>query len=286
MKTRILLAGLAAGLLLAGVAEARGAKGVFNISLRYVPPENAGESDVLLAPGLSDKPVKLTIADGRAGSDPAVIGESSDDDDKMWPVHASNDVTAWANEVLTKSAADWGIKTADNAPLSLSGKLTSLRLVESNKALGSTYNVEVQVAFALKDSASRTLWEGSAAGDATRYGKSRSEENANEVLTDALKEAFIDLFNTPALQEAWGGKAKPMATAAPAAAPAAPAVSPSELLADLVKLKKQGFTADLLVDYVNQKSLTRALSADDLGKWKNAGMPEEVIKAALNRAKG
>jgi hypothetical protein len=40
------------------------------------------------------------------------------------------------------------------------------------------------------------------------------------------------------------------------------------------------------VDYVNQKSLTKALSADDLVKWKNAGMPEEVIKAALARSKG
>ncbi|MFL6231638.1 MAG: hypothetical protein ACJ76N_00730 [Thermoanaerobaculia bacterium] len=40
------------------------------------------------------------------------------------------------------------------------------------------------------------------------------------------------------------------------------------------------------VDYVNGKTLTKALSADDLVKWKNAGMPQEVIKAALGRGKG
>jgi hypothetical protein len=85
------------------------------------------------------------------------------------------------------------------------------------------------------------------------------------------------------------GKGKPVATpSAPAAsAPTAAAatVSPAVLLTDLVKLKQQGFTTDLLVDYVNQKILTRALSADDLVKWKDAGMPQEVIKAAMGRAK-
>jgi hypothetical protein len=214
MKTRILLAGLAAGLLLAGAAGARGAKGVFTIALQYTAPES-DESDVSLAPGLGDKPVKLTIADGRGESDPAVIGESSDDDDKVWPVRTSNDLAAWADEVLQKSAAEWGVKTADDAPLTLSGKLTSLKLVESNKAVGSTYRVETQVAFDLKNSKGQTLWQGTAPGDATRYGKKRSAENANEVLRDALREAYIEIFNNPGLQEAWAGKGKPVAAAAP-----------------------------------------------------------------------
>ncbi|HEY7213430.1 MAG TPA: hypothetical protein VIC28_02320 [Thermoanaerobaculia bacterium] len=79
-------------------------------------------------------------------------------------------------------------------------------------------------------------------------------------------------------------KAKPAAASA-AAAPSAPPITPAELLADLVKLKKQGFTTELLVDYVNQKTLSATLSADDLVAWKKAGMPDEVIKAALARAK-
>jgi len=282
---KILLAG---GLLLfAAVAvEARAPKGPFVISLRYTPQESVGDSNVLLAPGLSDKPIHLTIVDGRAAADPAVLGESSNDDDSVSPARAGNDPIAWAGEVLRKNAADWGIKTADDAPLTLAGKLTRLRLVESNKAVGSTYNAEVQVSFTLTDAKGRPLWEGAASGDATRYGRSRSEDNANEVLSDAIKEAYANLFNTPALQDAWGGKSKPLASAPAAApAPASPAVSPSDLLADLVKLKKQGFTTDLLVDYVNQKTLSKALSADDLGKWKSAGMPDEVLKAALAKGK-
>jgi uncharacterized lipoprotein YajG len=278
----------ALSLLVALRTEARDS-GPFTMALQYIPQESVGTSSAVLAPGIADRAVRLSAEDGRAGSDPTIIGEISDHDDKVFPVHASNDVAAWANEVLQKNAADWGVKVAPNAPLSLTGKLTKFRLVASTKALGSTYNVEIQVNFALKDTQGRTLWEGAAAGDATRYGHARSAENANEVISDAIKEAYANAFNDPGLQSAWTGKGKPVASAAaPAAAtaPAEPAVSPSALLADLVKLKKQGFTPDLLVDYVNQKTLTKTLSADDLVAWKNAGMPPEVIKAALARAKG
>ena len=287
MSMNPLKTGLVIGLTLLAIAAAEAAdKGVFTMSLRYMPQESVGSSSAVLLPGITDRPVNLSIADGRAGSDPAVIGDTSDDDDRVFPIRASNDVVSWADEALKKNAADWGIKVAADAPLTLAGKLTRLRIVESNKALGSTYTAETQVAFALTDSQGRTLWEGAASGNATRYGKSRSQENASEVLSDAFKDTLSNLFNDAGLQDAWLGKTKLATTTATAAAPSAPPVTPAELLADLVKLKKQGFTTDLLIDYVNQKSLSSALSADDLVNWKKEGMPQEVIKAALERAKG
>jgi hypothetical protein len=289
MSSRSWKAGLLAALSLlpALQTEAR-ESGPFTMALLSPSKESGASSDVVLAPGVGERPVKLSLTDGRTGGDSAVIGEISDHADKVFPVRVSNDVIAWAGESLQKEAAAAGIKVAPDAPLSLAGKLTQFRLVASTKAMGSTYNAQVQVVFTLADARGRTLWEGTVEGDATRYGKERSGENANEVLIDAVREAYDNAFNDSGLQSAWVGKVKPVAASAPAAAsvPTAAAVSPAEMLADLVKLKKQGFTTDLLVDYVNQKSLTRTLSADDLVKWKNAGMPEEVIKAALARAKG
>jgi hypothetical protein len=287
MKVRknVWTAGLALALgLLAGTAATAKDLGPFKITLRYTPQESVGASTPTLGMGISEHPVKLSIADGRTVTDPVVIGESSDDDDRVWPVHAANDVIAWSDEALKKSAADWGVRLAPDAPLALDGRLMRFNLVEKNQALGSTYNAEAQVAFKLTNGQGQTLWEGTGAGDATRYGKSRSQENASEVLSDALKEAYATVIADPALQNAWLGKSGPVASTAPAAAPAGPSVSPGDLLAELVKLKKQGFTTDLLVDYVNQKSLSSKLSADDMVAWKNAGMPQEVIKAALARA--
>lgn len=258
--------------------------GPFNITLRYAPQESTGASVPTLMMGISDKPVKLSMADGRTISDPAVIGDSTDDDDRVWPIRAAGDVVAWSNEVLLKNAGEWGIRVADDAPLQLSGTLLRFMVNEGNKPVGSMYAADVRVGFRLLDDQGRLLWEGTAAGDATRYGKSRSQDNVNEVLSDAIKEAYATALGEPALQNAWLGKSGPVATGS--TAPAEPGMTPDEMLAELVKLKKQGFDTGLLVGFVNQKSLTGSLTADDMVKWKKEGIPQEVIQAALKRGPG
>lgn len=257
--------------------------GPFNITLRYAPQESVGTSVPTLTTGISDVPLRLSIGDARTIADPAVIGDSTDDDDRVWPIRVSGDLLGWANEVLLKNAGEWGIRVSDSAPLQLKGSLLRFKVNESNKPVGSVYNADVQVGFRLLDAKGQTLWEGNAPGDATRYGKSRNEDNVNEVLSDALKEAYATALGDPALQNAWLGKSGPVAST-PAPAAAAARMTPDELLAELVKLKKQGFTPELLLDYVNQKSLTSGLTADDMVKWKKEGMSQDVIQAALKRA--
>jgi hypothetical protein len=289
MKTKSWQVGVlvAASLLLALRAEAR-ESGPFTLTLQSPPQEAAG--DAAAAAAFADHPAKVMVVEGRTGADLTAIGEISDHADKTFPIHAANDAVAWADGAFKKSAAAAGIRVSPDAPLALTAKLTRLNLVATTKAFGSVYNAEIQLTYALTDGRGRTLWQGAAEGSANRYGKARSAENANEVLGDAVKEAFGNVLNDAGLQGAWGGKGtpKPVALASPAAAApvATAAMSPADLLADLVKLKKQGFTTDLLVDYVNKKTLSRTLSADDLVKWKTAGMPQEVIKAAMDRAKG
>ena len=133
------------------------------------------------------------------------------------------------------------------------------------------------------------LWEGSATGTTHRYGK-RNDENVNEVLSDALKEAYANAFSDPGLQQAASGKGSATGggtgSGGGGGAKAAEGISPAQLLAELADLKKQGFATDMLVGYVNQKTLNAEMTAKDLGQWKQAGMPQEVIKAALARSPG
>lgn len=290
-RTPLLASTLALAALLGSSTSAVEAKelGPFNVKLRYAPQESVGTNSPTLEAGISDRPVRLEMAEGRTVADLAVIGESTDDDDRVWPVRATNDPIAWAKEVLAKNAGDWGIRVDDGAPLTLAGKLTRFRVIESNKALGSTYNAEAQFSFQLRDRKGSVLWEGTGAGDATRYGRDRSEDNVNEVFSDATQEAFAAALAETKLQEAWLGKSGPIA------APATQAVSserksgdvltPEAMLDELVRLKKKGFDADLLVGFVDQKGLSRSLTSDDLLAWKNAGMPDAVIKAALAKGK-
>jgi hypothetical protein len=289
-KVKIVTVGLltlTASLVALTGAEARDRSRPFEIALRFIPQDSITSSIPDMTSGLTGKPVKLVVKDGRNEDDPAVIGKSSDDDDKLWPVRATNSVETWTHDAFQRTISEWGVQVADSAPLVLSVKLTDLTIEESNKAVGSTYHAEVKLAFSLLNGRGGALFEGSAFGDATRYGKSRSDENANEVFSDALIEAASDLIGNPDLQDVWLGNRTAGKASASASAPAAastPAMTPSALLAELVKLKKQGFDTDLLVDYVSKKRLTAPLSSDDMVKWKQAGMPPEVIKAALDRA--
>ncbi|HEX3529451.1 MAG TPA: hypothetical protein VH988_20525 [Thermoanaerobaculia bacterium] len=286
-KSRIAV--LALTLLAAATAAAHAkATGPWEIALRPLPQASFQGQSPNLGAAMTAKAVRLVIEDGRTGPDPAIIGQTQDHTDQFFPLRTSSNVLAWTTDSVQKAVAVWGIKTANDAPLVLTGRIVQFVLNESTKAVGAMYGAEIQISFTLKNAKGGVLWEGNHGGDSHRFGKSRSEENANEVLVEAIKQACSELFGDAGLQEAWDGKATPHAAgaAAPAAsmAPAAPPMTPSALLAELVKLKKQGFDTDLLLDYVNKHSLTAALSADDMVKWKQAGMPPEVIKAALARS--
>jgi hypothetical protein len=240
MKTKSWQVGVlvAASLLLALRAEAR-ESGPFTLTLQSPPQEAAG--DAAAAAAFADHPAKVMVVEGRTGADLTAIGEISDHADKTFPIHAANDAVAWADGAFKKSAAAAGIRVSPDAPLALTAKLTRLNLTAVTKAFGSTYSAEIQLTYVLADGHGRTLWQGAAEGSANRYGKARSAENANEVLGDAVKEAFGNVLNDAGLQGAWGGKGtpKPVALASPAAAPspaATAAMSPADLLADLVKL--------------------------------------------------
>jgi hypothetical protein len=58
------------------------------------------------------------------------------------------------------------------------------------------YASEVRLAWTLLDGTGAHLGEGSGSGAAHRYGRARSNDNCNEVLSDALKEAFSEVLST------------------------------------------------------------------------------------------
>ena len=47
---------------------------------------------------------------------------------------------------------------------------------------------------------------------------------------------------------------------------------------------KQGFSDDLLVKFLSVKTVSAPFTADDLKAWKDAGISEAVIAAAMDRA--
>ena len=58
---------------------------------------------------------------------------------------------------------------------------------------------------AVVDRSGKTLWSGSASGDATRFGRSYKLENYMEVLSDAVVNAASSMLQSAEFQKALSG---------------------------------------------------------------------------------
>jgi len=173
------------------------------VALKFVPQESVSRSSVALPGSILDSPVEIRLEDSRAQADPKVIGNGTDDDDRPFPIVSSVDVPKYASEAVAQIAGEYGLKRATTADRKLLLRLTRFIVNENNKAVGSTYAAEVHLAYSISDGAGKMLYESAAAGGASRYGRARSGDNCSEVLSDALKDAFLRVVGDKALQDAW-----------------------------------------------------------------------------------
>ncbi len=247
------------------------------LELQFVPQETTGSSNPVLSEGLVGRPIRFILEDARPPAEKTRVGEGTDDDDQVFPWQTSTPVLPFATEVFHRTAGGWGIQIEEAADLILSAKLTRFFVTEKDQAVGSSYTAEVRLTFFLKDPNGTTLADGAASGDARRYGRKRSGENCNEVLSDAMKEAYANLLDQRTLQESWSGRRTQPPTLSGAG------ISPGDLLAEVLALKSEGFSDDLLVGYVRQKILSTPMTSADLITWKTAGISETVLSAVLAR---
>jgi hypothetical protein len=253
-----------------------------NFELVFDPQQAVGEAYASIPGSVRQYPLSIRLVEGRALDNLAVVGSRTDDDDRLFDLKATNEVVPFVEKILVRNAQEWGIRVAGDADLVLTAELLTFKVTERDKAVGATFKAEVRLAAQLQNRAGTQLWAGSAFGDATRYGKKLSNQNCNEVLSDAMLESFADLFSNSGLHRAWTGEPEPTTTVQSSPTRQG-AVSPADLLDDLRSLLAQGFSKETLIDFVNQRSLTAPLSAEDLTQWKAAGVPEEVIRAAMKR---
>jgi uncharacterized lipoprotein YajG len=184
-------------------AFARGSLKELTVPLKYFPQEGVHQTSGDVSPAMLEKSVEIRVEDARKLDDPLVIGQGTGGDDKIFPIHADHDVIAFIQEMVTGISKDWTLKQERPAARTLILQVTRFYVDESNKALGSVYATEVKFAFTLKDGRGKTLAQGTGTGTAHRYGHAHSPENINEVLSDALKEAYANVLADPELQKAW-----------------------------------------------------------------------------------
>jgi hypothetical protein len=184
------------------------------LRLTYIPQGAEHDVSPTISAGLLTRPVKLVFEDGRPSSEQAVVGEGTDDSDRIFPWRASGPVPEYARNIFERIAVGWGIRFDDQAKVSLALRLIRFYLTEKHQFVGSSYLAEVRVAFELRAPDGTILAAGVAAGDASRYGRKGSADNCNEVLSDATRASYLRLIDNRDLQAAWSGEKAPAPTVA------------------------------------------------------------------------
>lgn len=187
----------------AAAAFAHDTQSELPVSLAFVPQDPLDLERPELPSTFFDYAVDLRVVDARPGEDARLLGQGTNDDDRPFPIRSEDDVIGYVDDTLHGVAEKWGLETSRRADRVLKLRLTRFHVEEENKAVGSTYTGEARLAFTLTDAGGRVLAEGAGNGVAHRYGRARSEDNCNEVLSDALQEAFGNVLADGRLRSAW-----------------------------------------------------------------------------------
>lgn len=247
------------------------------IRLSWSPQQRVGTTEASVSSEMLDHPVALRIVDGRGLDDLSVIGSRTDDDDREFTLHAQDPVSGFVEQGAASALSAWGVEVRDGAERTLELTLLRFHILESNQAVGATYEAQCRFEAAFEGPEGTVLWKGEASGDATRYGRKFSDANTSEVLSDALLEAVGALLSQRDLHRAWAGQRT--AIAAPAGGEA---IDPVDLLTEVRRLAGEGVGRSQLVAFVSGRRLSRALSADDLLAWRAADLPDAVVDAVLD----
>jgi hypothetical protein len=141
-----------------------------------------------------------TFTDDRDNKE--VIGENREDDEPK-PVTTTDDVGAFVSIHIRQLFDEAGIKTVDSSGgVTIKGEVKKFFVREGN-----TYKSEVAIHLTVIDQEGKTLWNGLASGEATRFGRSYKAENYYEVLSDAVVNTVSSMLQAADFQKAISGHA-------------------------------------------------------------------------------
>ena len=257
--------GIAAAVLLLHSSDAFAAKEK-RLTLRFIPKENVTANLPTLGSAQPSRPIEvLPLTDARSLPDLSLVGENIERKSPR-SVRATSSVAGFSTEVLKKCLSDWGVRLGKGS-LVLKGEITNLWVAEEN-----TYSTQANIRFRLEEPEGALLWEGIATGEAHQFGRSFSDDNYNEQISAALKQAYASLVSNPGFQAAWSGEKSRTSEVR---------LDPAEAEAKILEMMRASVGDEVIESYLRNVKLSRSLTATEIVAWKKAGISEGIIRAAL-----
>jgi hypothetical protein len=160
-----------------------------NVALRWKPTDSIAATTNTVPRALSNHRVQvMQFEDGRESKE--LIGRNVENARTPLDVTSDGDVGGFCAERMRYVLTQAGVDVAkDHGTLVITGQVTKFFVREEN-----VYEGSVALRVVLKNRSGGTLWKGTVAGAAKRWGKSYSEDNYFEVLSDAYLRALQELF--------------------------------------------------------------------------------------------
>jgi Uncharacterized lipoprotein len=129
-----------------------------------------------------------------------LIGENREDHTPKL-VTTTDDVGTFVSKNIRQLFDQAGVKTVDgNGEVIIQGEVKKFFVREE-----STYKSTVEIHLTVIDQSGKTLWNGLASGEATRFGRSYQAENYYEVLSDAVVNTVSSMLQATDFQKAMSG---------------------------------------------------------------------------------
>ncbi len=174
-------------------------------------------------PGAHERSIALVVQDGRGAQRGSMIGQAINDGVAVYPIFATNDVRAYVEEITRGILGQWGLRVGEPAYGTLVVRFTRFDVAHNNRAVGATYVGNSTIEYTLSNRRGKVLTRGTLSDSVDHYGRGRSAEGVNEVLSESLANALAHMLNDAGFRQVWSNAPEVADAPSPAAKPAKPA---------------------------------------------------------------
>jgi hypothetical protein len=146
------------------------------------------------------------VTDARDNRDK--VGENVEEKQPVPVFSGGAEPTEFVRGVMRDLMSRAGLKMADDQARADRVLVSELHRFWTQE--GNTYEAEVRATVTVQDASGRQLWKGTVNGTAERFGRSLSEENYQEVFSDAMVNMVEGLLNNAGFRAALKRDARPV----------------------------------------------------------------------------
>ena len=177
--------------------NAFGKKALTDIGLKWTPTSDFKEFSALPLEKIMAQKIKVEKFADKRNPPLDLVGKNTEEEDETLLVTTNSDIAEFVTEGTKATLKQAGLTVADDAAYTLSGEITDYFVAETN-----TYKGRLHLKLTLKK-AGKVVWQGTAIGTNSRFGRSYKLDNYLESLSDVIVDSTLTMMKNESFQKAF-----------------------------------------------------------------------------------